>query len=89
MQRFDVPEDGDGVWTAIQDLRHAIEDARAADSYTYLFEAVDKGLEVLREFKEKNPGHSRHIILVSDGKQLTPRDKPSNKSMNSPKPRPA
>jgi len=76
-QRFDVPTDADGADARRAEIRAAIESVRAKDSYTYLFQAIFKGLETLMEFKEKNPGHARYIILVSDGKQLTPRDERS------------
>ena len=76
VRRFDIPEDGDGAWAMVQEMRTAIDDEHPRDTYTYLFQAVDKGLEVLHEFQKINPGHSRHIILVSDGKQLTRRGEP-------------
>lgn len=77
VSRFDVPEDPEGARATLAEMRAAIGAVSARDSYTYLFEAVDQGLAVLREFKAKHPEHSRHLILVSDGKQLTPRDQPA------------
>ncbi|MHC4164584.1 MAG: COG1470 family protein [Planctomycetota bacterium] len=55
-------------------MTETIDGMLPRDTYTYLFEAVYAGLETLMEFKQANPGHSRHIVLVSDGKQLVPRD---------------
>ncbi len=70
---FEVPNTPGGAETMRGEIRKSIERIRARDSYTYLFEGIQKSLEVLRKFKERNPEHGRHVILISDGKQLTRR----------------
>ncbi|MHC5051159.1 MAG: VWA domain-containing protein [Planctomycetota bacterium] len=71
--RFEVPASAAGAARARQRMTETIDGMLPRDTYTYLFEAVYAGLETLMEFKQANPGHSRHIVLVSDGKQLVPR----------------
>ncbi|MHC4491014.1 MAG: vWA domain-containing protein, partial [Planctomycetota bacterium] len=72
--RFEIPERAAGAARERQRMTETIDGMLPRDTYTYLFEAVYAGLETLMEFKQANPGHSRHIVLVSDGKQLVPRD---------------
>ena len=74
---FAVPSDDAGATKKRAAIRRAIEATRATDSYTYLFQAIRSGLETLRGFRDENPGHLRHILLVSDGKQLVPRGESS------------
>lgn len=75
--RFEVPTNAAGAARARQQLTETIDALLPRDTYTYLFEALSAGLETLMEFKQANPGHSRHIVLVSDGKQLVPRGEKS------------
>jgi hypothetical protein len=74
--RFEVPEDADGAGRVRGEIREAIRGIRARDAYTYLYEALYAGLDMLRVFKEANPGHARHVILISDGKQVVRRGEP-------------
>lgn len=74
--RFEVPEDADGAGRVRGEIREAIRDIRARDAYTYLYEALYAALDMLRVFKEANPGHARHVILISDGKQVVRRGEP-------------
>ncbi|MGQ0613506.1 MAG: vWA domain-containing protein [Planctomycetaceae bacterium] len=69
--RFEMPVNPREAGLARARVRAAIEELRARDSFTYLYRAIESGLETLCEFKERAPDHARHVILISDGKDLT------------------
>ncbi len=69
--RFEMPENPRDADIARARVRASIEELRARDSFTYLYRAIESGLETLHEFKELAPNHARHVILISDGKDLT------------------
>ncbi|MHC4548566.1 MAG: VWA domain-containing protein [Planctomycetota bacterium] len=68
--RYQIPKDAAGAAEQRDRMRETIGKFRPRDTYTYLFEAINESLATLMEFKQRRPGHSRHIILVSDGRQL-------------------
>ncbi len=72
--RFKVPNDPAGYARARAEIRRAIEQVRARDSYTYLYDGIHASLSILREFKETHAEHDRHVILISDGKEVVRRD---------------
>jgi len=80
--RFRIPNDPEGYARKREEIRRAIDDVRARDSYTYLYDAIHSGLEMLRVFKTIDPGHDRHIILISDGKEVLRRGEEDSRTFD-------
>jgi hypothetical protein len=77
IQRFDAGSDEGGAAEVKSRVNSALEGLKARDSYSYLGAAIDAGIETLRQFKERSPGHTRHLIVVTDGPQFVARGDPA------------
>jgi len=69
IERFEAAADEGGAAEARARIREALDGLKARDSYSYLGAALDAGLEILKEMKQRRPDRARHLVLVTDGPQ--------------------
>jgi len=74
-----VPHDSKGAAEARSKLHEALAGTRARDQHRYLYAAVERGLDQLREFKERHPRRERRMIVVSMGARDVPDSEPEKK----------
>jgi len=67
--RFEAADDEGAAAEVRAHVYSALEGLKPRDSYSYLGAALDAGIDVLGQFKEKKPDRSRHMVIVSDGPQ--------------------